>query len=40
MSTPIEIKCSRCGKTNVTIAKFTTGTSGEEYICEECAKTP
>jgi len=32
-----EIKCSKCGRSGVRIVRFKTGTSGDEYICEECA---
>jgi len=38
MSEVVEIKCSKCGRSGVRIVRFRTGTSGEEYICEECAK--
>jgi len=34
-----QIKCSKCGRTGVPIAKFKIGTSGQEWICEECAKS-
>jgi len=37
-SVPEEIKCSKCGKSGVRIARFRTGTSGQEWICEECAE--
>jgi len=33
-----EIKCSKCGRSGVRIVRFTTGTSGDEYICEKCVK--
>jgi len=35
---PEEIKCSKCGRSGVPIARFKTGASGDEYICDECAK--
>ena len=33
-----EIRCSKCGRAGVRIAKFRIWTDGAVYICEDCAK--
>jgi len=35
---PVGIKCSKCGRTGVPIAKMKITHETAEYICEECAK--